>query len=256
MAGYPGQPVMVIDPAIETHYGTGYERSRLFPGGQPSLEYVRSMELLERLLPAPPARVLDAGGGPGTYAAPLARRGYEVHLVDPVPLHVDQDLADGQHRNPDPAGRPQFFTTAYFHTPDGLAGEIGQAGFTGMTVYGVEGPGWPLRQQWTDPRRRQHIVFAARSAETQPSLGTSFGPRERFSGNFEIGCGVTVPGGGDDARDWSQRYKANLEKLASGDLVQVVEVVRDLAEREASRGLSAGEKRMLAKARLILLQEG
>ena len=71
-----------------------------------------------------------------------------------------------------------------------------------------------------------------------------------------IGCGVTVPGGGDDGRDWSQRYKANLEKLASGDLVQVVEVVRDLAGREASRGLSAGEQRMLAKARLILLQEG
>ena len=57
-------------------------------------------------------------------------------------------------------------------------------------------------------------------------------------------------GGGDDDRNWSQRYKANLEKLASGDLVQVVEVVRDLAERDASRGLSAGEKRMLAKARL------
>lgn len=67
---------------------------------------------------------------------------------------------------------------------------------------------------------------------------------------------VTVLSGGEDERDWSQRYKANLEKLASGDLVQVVEVVRDLAGREASRGLSAGEKRMLAKARLILLQEG
>jgi len=60
----------------------------------------------------------------------------------------------------------------------------------------------------------------------------------------------------DDGRTWSQRYKANLEKLASGDLVQVVEVIRDLAAREASRGLSAGEKRMLTKARLILLQEG
>ena len=48
------------------------------------------MELLDRLLPAPPAHVLDVGGGPGTYAAPLARRGYQVHLVDPVPLHVDQ----------------------------------------------------------------------------------------------------------------------------------------------------------------------
>jgi SAM-dependent methyltransferase len=48
------------------------------------------VELLERLLPAPPAQVLDVGGGPGTYAAPLARRGYRVHVVDPVPLHVEQ----------------------------------------------------------------------------------------------------------------------------------------------------------------------
>jgi 2-polyprenyl-3-methyl-5-hydroxy-6-metoxy-1,4-benzoquinol methylase len=81
---------MVIDPAIESHYGTGYERSRLFPGGRPSLEFVRSMELLGRLLPPPPAQLLDVGGGPGTYAAALARRGYRVHLVDPVQLHVEQ----------------------------------------------------------------------------------------------------------------------------------------------------------------------
>jgi RNA polymerase-interacting CarD/CdnL/TRCF family regulator len=86
-------------------------------------------------------------------------------------------------------------------------------------------------------------------------LGTSFSPWERLPESFEIGC-VHVLSGGDDERTWSQRYKANLEKLASGDLVQVVEVVRDLAGREASRGLSAAEKRMLAKARLILLQEG
>jgi CarD family transcriptional regulator len=65
-----------------------------------------------------------------------------------------------------------------------------------------------------------------------------------------------VLSGGGDERNWSQRYKANQEKLASGDLIRVVEVVRDLTERDASRGLSAGEKRMLARARLILLQEG
>jgi hypothetical protein len=86
-------------------------------------------------------------------------------------------------------------------------------------------------------------------------LGTSLWFPGRLPGSFKIGCGVTVLGG-EDGRDWSQRYKANLEKLASGDLVQVVEVVRDLAGREASSGLSAGEKQMLAKARLILLQEG
>jgi SAM-dependent methyltransferase len=255
----------MIDPAIESHYRTGYERSRLFRGGRPSLEYVRSVELLERLLPSPPARVLDVGGGPGTYALPLARLGYTVRLIDPVALHVNQardtagsdppaftadlgdarelsetdesqdtvllfgplyhlteaaerqqalgearrvlrqggrllvmavcrfaslldglyegwlddpvfrpivqrDLADGQHRNPDPVGRPEFFTTAYFHTPDGLIEEICQAGFSGVSVYGVEGPGWPLRREWADPRRREHILFAARAAETERSL--------------------------------------------------------------------------------------
>lgn len=87
-------------------------------------------------------------------------------------------------------------------------------------------------------------------------LGPSLGPCERLPGSFEIGCGVNMLSGGGDALNWSQRYKANLEKLASGDLVQVVEVVRDLAVREASYGLTAVEKRMLAKARLILLQEG
>ena len=53
---------------------------------------------------------------------------------------------------------------------------------------------------------------------------------------------------GDDERNRSQRYKANLEKLASGDLVQVVAVVRDLAGREASRGLSAGESRICGQS--------
>lgn len=255
---------MVCDPAIESHYQSGYERSRLFPGGAPSLEFVRSMELLDRLLPPPPARLLDVGGGPGSYAVALASCGYAVHLIDPLPLHVAQarqaagepaaftaavgdarqlpqparshdavllfgplyhltgaamrrqaldearrvmvpggilmvmavcrfaslldglregwlddpvfrpiverDLAGGQHRNRDPVGRPQFFTTAYFHTPAGLAGEIRQAGFPSVTVYGVEGPGWLLRQAWADPRRREQILFAARAAEIQPSL--------------------------------------------------------------------------------------
>ena len=224
------------------------------------------MELLDRLLPPPPTSSSCAGGGPGTYAAPLARCGYLVQLVDPVELHVEQarqaagsdpaaaftaaqgdalrlsepdqsqdavllfgplyhltggadrrqalsearrvlrpggrllamavcrfaslldglyqgwlddpqfrpivdrDLVDGQHRNPDPVGRPQFFTTAYFHTPDGLLEEIERAGFSGTTVYGLEGPGWPLRQEWADPQRREPILFAARSVETEPSL--------------------------------------------------------------------------------------
>ena len=55
--------------------------------------------------------------------------------------------------------------------------------------------------------------------------------------------------------NWSRRFKNHQEKLKSGDPYQVAEVVRNLALREADRGLSAGEKSMLAKARGVLVSE-
>jgi CarD family transcriptional regulator len=54
---------------------------------------------------------------------------------------------------------------------------------------------------------------------------------------------------------WSQRYKTNLAKLISGDIYQGAELVRDLSLRDREKGLSAAEKRMLAKARQILISE-
>ena len=59
----------------------------------------------------------------------------------------------------------------------------------------------------------------------------------------------------EEPTNWSRRYKANLEKLASGDVIKVAEVVRDLWRRDKDRGLSAGEKRMLNRARQILVSE-
>ena len=59
----------------------------------------------------------------------------------------------------------------------------------------------------------------------------------------------------EEPTNWSRRYKANLEKLHSRDVMKVAEVVRDLWRRDKDRGLSAGEKRMLAKARHILVSE-
>jgi CarD family transcriptional regulator, regulator of rRNA transcription len=55
--------------------------------------------------------------------------------------------------------------------------------------------------------------------------------------------------------NWSRRFKNHVEKLRSGDIYQVAEVVRNLALRDQQKGLSAGEKRMLAKARQILVSE-
>jgi CarD family transcriptional regulator len=55
--------------------------------------------------------------------------------------------------------------------------------------------------------------------------------------------------------NWSRRFKNHVEKLKSGDVYQVAEVVRNLSLRERDNGLSAGEKRMLANARQILVSE-
>ncbi len=57
------------------------------------------------------------------------------------------------------------------------------------------------------------------------------------------------------AANWSRRFKNNIEKLRSGDIYQVAEVVRNLSIREREKGLSAGEKRMVIKARQILISE-
>jgi CarD family transcriptional regulator len=55
--------------------------------------------------------------------------------------------------------------------------------------------------------------------------------------------------------NWSRRFKNHVEKLKSGDVYQVAEVVRNLSLRDNDKGLSAGEKRMLQKARQILVSE-
>lgn len=71
------------------HYAEGNEASRLGIGCF-QIERVRTQELILRHLPSPPAAIVDAGGGPGAYACWLASRGYQVHLVDPVPKHIEQ----------------------------------------------------------------------------------------------------------------------------------------------------------------------
>jgi SAM-dependent methyltransferase len=81
-----------LPPEILSHYGEGVEQPRLL-GGTSRLEFARTQHILSRFLPRPPARILDIGGGPGAYARWLTDQGYTVHVVDAVPLHVEQARA-------------------------------------------------------------------------------------------------------------------------------------------------------------------
>jgi SAM-dependent methyltransferase len=256
-----------LDPAIAAHYRHDPERDRLETWAR--LEAVRTRELLTRFLPPPPAVVLDVGGARGAYALPLAREGYEVHLIDPWEPHVEAaaaasatqpdaplasvalgdarelpfsdasadavlllgplyhlptaaqrarslaearrvlrsggvllaaaisrfastfdglrsgaiidpafetivegDLRDGVHRNPDPEGRPEWFTLAYFHQPEELRQELCAAGLGDVQILAVEGPGsfWDAGAALDDPVHREAVLRAIRRVEAEPTL--------------------------------------------------------------------------------------
>jgi SAM-dependent methyltransferase len=253
--------------AIAAHYASGHEAGRLQQAAG-KLDRERTRELLERLLPHAPATALDIGGGPGGHALWLATRGYQVHLIDITPLHVEmarqastcqpkaplasaevgdaralswlpatadaillfgplyhltnpedrlqalrethrllrpggvllavaisrfasaldglcrgflkdpqfaeivrRDLIDGQHRNS--TGRPEYFMDTFFHHPEELRGEVAEAGFKAVSIYGVEGPGWLVSEfegWWENIEYRDRLLQLARAVETEPSL--------------------------------------------------------------------------------------
>ena len=82
-------PAHSLSPEVLAHYTSGNEAQRLSRGSG-MLELRRTQELVARYLPPAPAVIFDVGGGSGVYALWLAQLGYEVHLIDPVRLHVEQ----------------------------------------------------------------------------------------------------------------------------------------------------------------------
>jgi len=255
-----GPPREVLD-----YYDRFPEESRLATGPF-KLEFERTKDILARLLPSPPARVIDVGGAAGAYSTWLTELGYQVHLIDATPRLVakarernatlaipiasiavgdarslaepdrsaavvmimgplyhlpssadrltalreahrvlaspgivvaagisryasaldglsrkvldpaflrirDQDLIDGQHRNP--TDTLNYFTTAYFHRPEDLRAELEEAGFLDAEVRGVEGVAWmwtDFESRWADEALRQDILNVARALEAEPSI--------------------------------------------------------------------------------------
>jgi ubiquinone/menaquinone biosynthesis C-methylase UbiE len=84
---------------------------------------------------------------------------------------VEQDIRDGQHRNP--TERLDYFTTAYFHQPTELRFEVESAGMALEGLYGIEGPGWILpdvEERFKEPERQAALLRVARLLEAEPSV--------------------------------------------------------------------------------------
>jgi len=83
-----------LDPSLEKHYSLGKERERLQAA---IFEKERTLRILKKEMPSPPALILDVGGAYGVYAFPLAGKGYKVHLIDPIPIHIEQAKEYGKN---------------------------------------------------------------------------------------------------------------------------------------------------------------
>jgi ubiquinone/menaquinone biosynthesis C-methylase UbiE len=84
---------------------------------------------------------------------------------------VDRDLTDGIHQNP--TGRPDWFTTAYFHRPEEIQPELEDAGLAFDHLLAVEGPGWmnqALDAWLDDDAGRERLLQVLRRLEAEPSL--------------------------------------------------------------------------------------
>lgn len=256
----------LLPEEIERYYRLGLESGRL-SSDVGELEKVRTQQILARHIPPPPAVIFDVGGGAGVHAFPLVEKGYQVHLIDPVELHLEQarareaesgvrlasiregdarkleaadetadavlllgplyhlieradritalceahrilkpgrvlfaaaisrfasfvggvhlgffadsafrdiietDLRSGQHRNP--TKDPIYFTTAYFHRPEELDRELGEAGFAQVRIFAIEGPVWSSAQfseVWADPVQRERLLRFLALIEEEPSI--------------------------------------------------------------------------------------
>lgn len=257
---------MSLPKEIEDYYLRSRESERL-SNEWGELERLRTQAIFARHLPSAPAVIFDVGGGAGVYALPLAKQGYEVHLIDPVELHLEQarsyaaesgvalasivqgdarhlevpagiadavlllgplyhlveswdrlkalresrrilkpggvllaasicrfaslidglsrgffrdaefrkiiaaDLTSGQHRNS--TKEIGYFTTAYFHRPEELAAEVGDAGFNDVQVLSVEGPAWSTAlflEAWSNAEQRKSLMDFLSLIEREPSI--------------------------------------------------------------------------------------
>src|SRR5881227_3593248 len=76
-------------------------------------------------------------------------------------------------------------------------------------------------------------------------------------GDKEVGVVLKALTGGSTEmpKNWNRRFKHNRDKMKTGDILELAEVVRNLSLRDSEKGLSTGEKQMFVKAKKILASE-
>jgi ubiquinone/menaquinone biosynthesis C-methylase UbiE len=113
----------ISEQRIVSFYTEADEASRLRTGWF-QLELARTQELILRHLSPNPATIIDAGGGSGVYACWLAGLGYEVHLIDVVPKHIEQARAASARQPQHPLTSAEVGDARHLKGPDARADAV------------------------------------------------------------------------------------------------------------------------------------
>jgi ubiquinone/menaquinone biosynthesis C-methylase UbiE len=105
-------------------YYSHYDEQGRLAEGWSQVEFIRTQSIIRRYLQPPPAVVLDVGGAAGRYACWLAVAGYQVHLIDPVPLHIEQAQAASAQQPEHPLASCRLGDARHLEFEDELADTV------------------------------------------------------------------------------------------------------------------------------------
>ena len=129
-------------------------------------------------------------------------------------------------------------------------------------VYPIYGPGTveSIEEKEIDGERRKYYLIRINQSSIHITVPCDnvcrLGVRSVINKSEVGGVSKTLKAAtGEMAQIWNRRYRDNMEKLKTGSITHVAEVVRDLMRSDLEKKLSTGEKKMLSSAKQILIEE-
>jgi CarD family transcriptional regulator, regulator of rRNA transcription len=143
-----------------------------------------------------------------------------------------------------------------------LDGRSGLYGIGDKVVYPHHGAGTVVKKEKRDVlgQSREYLTIKILHNDMTvqvPSENAEKVGLRRVIGEKEVGVVLKALTGvsTEMPKNWNRRFKHNRDKMKTGDILELAEVVRNLALRDREKGLSTGEKQMFVKAKKILASE-
>ena len=157
---------------------------------------------------------------------------------------------------------PASFLRRFFADQGALTGEVGLYELGDKVVYPHHGAGTVVSKELREVlgQKREYLTIKILHndmtvnvpSENAEKVGLRKVSNEKMMDSVYK---ALTAGSTEMPKNWNRRFKHNRDKMKTGDILELAEVVRNLALRDHEKGLSTGEKQMFVKAKKILASE-